>query len=582
MNLESLANELLLDIFEYLPTVQLLRSFHRLNTRLNDLIFTHFRTHCLDLRTSSKHDFDTVCQVNLPVLTSCIGSLGLSDDDDNPHQIDVFHSHQWRLHRFEHLHSLSLDHVRSGERISDMLNECPQLTRLRVTACYFGRKQDDIQCFVETIWSLPKLIHCHLDIDMKHGFSFPTPTRVSMSIEHLSNVGVPCRIGQLVRLCNQTPRLRSISLDLYHLQDTGQLVVPIPSITELNLVFVGPHQGIVENLLKCVPNLNRLKIETCYVDMDGHDWEQIIRNDLPELNRFELKMRFQATGENYRKGLFSSFRTRFWLEERRWFVQYHANPDDSSNMICLYTLPYRFSYMDLLLPIVLHSTAPHNTNEDDDLSFDHVQHLCYRSSLADGTVTSGLRFPKLTHLSVTLPVQKHLLKLIEEMPHLSLLEVSRPNSIAESDAQSQLQALLDHAPHLKSLKFSSWKDTRLTASTATERTPNLLQTLPIQRVNLLGYDHWFNRDDCAQLCVSSLGAHCEVLLIKVENRTNILDLIHSMPRLRSLVARSNDDTWTNYSSSPADHLVQWLQQNLPQTCSIQRDARFVHHVRLWI
>ncbi len=68
MSLESLANELLLDIFEYLPAVPLLRSFHGLNARFDKLIFTHFRTFRLDFRAASKRDVDIVCQVNLPLI----------------------------------------------------------------------------------------------------------------------------------------------------------------------------------------------------------------------------------------------------------------------------------------------------------------------------------------------------------------------------------------------------------------------------------------------------------------------------------------------------------------------------------
>ena len=586
MDLESLANELLLDVFEYLPAVPLLRSFHRLNARLDNLIFIHFRTHRLDFRTASKHDFDSVCQANLPYLVSCVGSLGLSDGDGTPHQIDLFRLHDWRLHRFAHLHSLALDHIRSGEVISELLTECPHLIRLKLTACYFGRKQDDLLRIVNTIWTLPRLIHCQLDIDLKHGFTFPTPTHVSVSMEHLSNVGVPYRIAQLASLCEQTPRLRSLALDLCRQRDSEQLHTPLPSITELNLVFVSPQPGIIENLLQYVPNLCQLKIETCYLEMDGFEWEQVIRDYLPKLNKFQLKMRFQAIGEKYREEVLNSFRTRFWLEEHRWFVQYHTNLDDASNIVCLYTLPYHFSYLDLLFPVTFQSTAPHNDpHETIDAPFDYVHHLSYRSSLAEDAVVASLRFPSLIHLSVKLPVQHHLLMLIERMDRLRLLEVSRSNNISDSDAHSQLQALLNHAPHINALKFNSWRDTRSAteaASISTKSTPSLLQTRDIRSANLLGYDRWFNSDECTQLSGSSMGARCEVLFIKVKNQTNIIDLIHRMPHLQSLVVRSKDDTWTNYSSPTADLLVQWLQQTLPPTCSIQRDARFVHHIRIWI
>jgi hypothetical protein len=80
---------------------------------------------------------------------------------------------------------------------------------------------------------------------------------------------------------------------------------------------------------------------------------------------------------------------------------------------------------------------------------------------------------------------------------------------------------------------------------------------------------------------SSLATHCEVLFIKVQNRGNIRYLINSLPHLRSLILQSRDDNW-NYASSTNDHSIQWLQHNLPPTCSVQRDSRFIHHLRIWV
>ena len=116
MSFELLANELLLDIFEYLPAIQLLRAFHRLNIRFDNLIFTHFRKYRLDFRSASKEDFDIICQVNLPLITDQIVSLGLSDDDEIPQQIYLFRSYGWDLNQFPRLRSLSLEHIRSRPR----------------------------------------------------------------------------------------------------------------------------------------------------------------------------------------------------------------------------------------------------------------------------------------------------------------------------------------------------------------------------------------------------------------------------------------------------------------------------------
>ncbi len=48
MNIESLANELLLDLFEFIGVTDLLRAFHGLNCRFDHFLFIHFRAYCFD------------------------------------------------------------------------------------------------------------------------------------------------------------------------------------------------------------------------------------------------------------------------------------------------------------------------------------------------------------------------------------------------------------------------------------------------------------------------------------------------------------------------------------------------------
>jgi hypothetical protein len=581
MNLESLANELLFDIFEYFPAVQLLRAFHGLNIHFDNLIFTHFRKHRLDFRLASKKDFDIVCRENLPLIIDRIISLGLSDDDEVPQQFYLFRSYGWKFNQFKNLRSLSLDNIRLGEMINDILPECSQLIHLNLTACHFGCTQDDILRFMNNIWSLPKLIYCYLSLSLKYGLYIPTPTNLSLSMEHLSIVGVSYQVSQLIHLCECTPRLRYLSFDLSSIRGGEELQTSIPSITELNLSFASPEHNIIESVLQHMPNLRQLKIETFYVDMNGYEWEQIIRNHLPKLQVFQLKMRFKVISDKNKKELFNSFRTQFWLEEHQWLVRYHYNPDDKSNMICLYTLPYNFSELDILFPVQINSTCP---NDNDYWSYEHVQHLLYRSSTEE-IIMSNLNFPNITYLSVTLPVNNHFLLLIEKCDRLTSMEVSRPKNMSDDDAQLQLQALLDHALHLYSLKYKSWPEAQLlnqNYSMAKKLTPIVVKTRLIRRVDLRGYDCWFNDEECAQIPYSSLEKNCEVLFIKVQNRMNILYLINSMANLRALIIQSRDDNWTNYSSLTDDRYVQWLQENLPSTCSIKRDLRFDHCIRIWI
>ncbi|CAF5224108.1 unnamed protein product, partial [Rotaria magnacalcarata] len=84
MKLESLSNEVLLDLFELLDGVNLLRDFSGLNTRFNSLLYTDVRSHRVDLRSISKEDFNILYPAYLPLISNRIIYLRLSDDEDTP------------------------------------------------------------------------------------------------------------------------------------------------------------------------------------------------------------------------------------------------------------------------------------------------------------------------------------------------------------------------------------------------------------------------------------------------------------------------------------------------------------------
>ncbi|CAF5031067.1 unnamed protein product, partial [Rotaria sp. Silwood1] len=66
MNFESLANELLLYMFEFLSTHHLIDAFHGLNSRFNCLLFHHFTVIGIDFRSLHADKFVTICQEYVP------------------------------------------------------------------------------------------------------------------------------------------------------------------------------------------------------------------------------------------------------------------------------------------------------------------------------------------------------------------------------------------------------------------------------------------------------------------------------------------------------------------------------------
>jgi organic hydroperoxide reductase OsmC/OhrA len=82
-----------------------------------------------------------------------------------------------------------------------------------------------------------------------------------------------------------------------------------------------------------------------------------------------------------------------------------------------------------------------------------------------------------------------------------------------------------------------------------------------------------------ELSRSEIGKQCEVLLINVEQRTNIIDLVNNMNNLRALIVRCREDIELGQRR---EKLVQWLQQYLPSTCTISNSIENNNEVRSWI
>jgi hypothetical protein len=213
MSLELLADELLLDLFEYLPAVHLLRVFYDLNTRFNTLLFVHFRAYRFDFRSVSKRDFDSVCQQHLSSIADRILSLRLSDDDETPHQIHCFLSCGLPLRQLTHLQSLSLCHLRSSVEMNKLMIECQHLhhfTHLDFTDCEFRNDYTSIRQLLNNLWSLPKLTHCHIDVSLQNEICILVPSMISTSLEYLSIESYCYGLNDLACLFRNAPCLRHL------------------------------------------------------------------------------------------------------------------------------------------------------------------------------------------------------------------------------------------------------------------------------------------------------------------------------------------------------------------------------------
>ena len=108
MSLESLPDEILLEIIKYLKSADVIRAFCRLNTRFNGILCSCMIENGTDFRSISKENFQFICQNQLPIITTHITTLCLSDDDETPYQSKLLLRNGFTLNQFQSLKSLSI------------------------------------------------------------------------------------------------------------------------------------------------------------------------------------------------------------------------------------------------------------------------------------------------------------------------------------------------------------------------------------------------------------------------------------------------------------------------------------------
>ncbi|UJR19860.1 hypothetical protein I4U23_022993 [Adineta vaga] len=580
MSLELLANELLLLLFEYLNGIYLFRAFYNLNSRFDTLLIEYFRKHSFDFHFVSKQEFDLTCQQYLPLITHQIVALYLANTDETPCQIDLFLTDDFILRRFIHLRSLSFHSVCSNELLTKIISQCGHLhhlTHCRFIECYFENYNKSHYDTIKCLWSLPKLTHCVLDFRFMHNNHIFIPIRISESIRCVSIPHVKWQWNEFFELLRSTPNIHRLDVCLPDIIVDKQLKSSIQYITALQL-FVSDNSRAMFNLLQNTPNLLCLIVKTANVVINGHQWKELIVDYLPKLKIFGFFMSYKSIDcndiEKTIDTLFDSYRTPFWIEDHQWFVRCQWTPDNVKSEIFLYTLPEHSDYF-----VIQPSSYTTRTKSTCPSEYDYLPSLIHFAF-----ARTYMYFSYIRHLHLTLPFTDFILSNLPQFDRLMILEVGCFPLIDANLAVHQLQKLIDRAPHLYSLEILAWF-------------PLFVQEIPLNLISrsirplhfqnaccsINNITTSFNTYKCSVLMNSPLGLQCEFLSLIIDKRTNIIDLVDGLPNLRTLKVHCQDDQWENRSTlfPIDDELIIWLRARLPCVI-INRDARFMKYIRLWI
>ena len=448
MRLESLANELLLDLFEYLTIGQLVQSFNRLNSRFESLLIRHFQVQTFDFGSLLMNDFQLICQEYLPSMIEKITLIRLLNHDNTREQLNRFSRYDFVLDQFIQLKSFVLFYLNDEivNKVNLVLPHLPNLTHLSFEDCNFAIEKVKIDVLVNTIWSLSNLSHCYFN----HGFVFNCcigPSVISSSIKHLSIFHENDISYQMIGIFEHTPNLESLYASEFSILYNLKLSSSILSITRLKLLQCS-YSKIV-NFIRRMINLCQLGFtsndQTICDHTIGQQWKNIIQNYLTKLNRFQFRLEFHIDNEKQIDTIFNSFQNSFWMNEKDCFVQYDWHLDKS--IVCFYTLPYAFETFSIHSSILSKSTYLHN---DKQWFCDKVRRLSYDLNCPNYTLLTNMKFSKIENLSVRLPVTDQFWSIVTNFDRLISLEIlSFSHNV---DCADQLGLLLERAP---CLSFSS-------------------------------------------------------------------------------------------------------------------------------
>ena len=189
----------------------------------------------------------------------------------------------------------------------------------------------------------------------------------------------------------------------------------------------------------------------------------------------------------------------------------------------------------------------------------------------------SFEFPRIEHLELAIPFHERFWSSLTNLDRLKSLEI---NSFVHSNeferAIDNLHIVLEKASHLYSLTIDYLILSQL--ATVNRRT---VKNCSIRRLDLMVNDGHFYGNECLNLIENFLENQCEVLLINIEQREMIVDIISRFTNLRTLIIQCQDDDYDETDDS-IDELLIWLREHLSKTYSINRDENETSVIRIWI
>lgn len=582
--LENLSNELMLDIFEYFDFTAVLCSFSNLNERFEQLLLRKTRRCSLDLRKISKKHFDLLFNEQKERLIDGVRSLYLSENFETAGAIDELLRYFPDVCLWRNLEKLVIDQINSFEKLTRLIRQLKNIPDLREIRISLENENEfpesEYRSSINDIWSMKNLQVLFLNIQHPHANELTKMSVVSSSIRSLSLKSISYSLNDIRHILNMTEKLAHFEVTCFPNLFSDKFIDKqiFPSVKSFHLDFHGNFWAL-KYILSIFPNLTRLKIKIESFLFDGDDWQRVFKECCPRLERFEMKHRLELLSlENVEEQidrLLDSFRSSFWINEKKIFFRCHWPKSSLVQRAFLYTLPYAFETFDYAYIDQFKSTADdHSQSQIEPHFYKQVRRFFQHSweeFRTNQVFQDRLLIDHIEYLQINLDSSENQvlnLSFSSNFDNLRSLEVF----IKDQSAFAQLKFLIDVANRLQSLTIHAQNDILIPTINSSTDSIRYLNIKSLYRF----CERYLCSSECQALQSSSIFENCEVLSLSFYNQSQILPFIKHFKRLRS-INFSCADAQLN-SMEPSKNkipFVDWLQSNINSSSKIVFEKR--HH-----
>ncbi|CAF0935853.1 unnamed protein product [Adineta ricciae] len=319
-HLESLSNEIIYEIFDFLHSYDIYQAFFHLNTRFRQLCIHPNLSIAITNLSSKQKSFERYFNEFVVPYLYRIRSLDLT----NLFLVDLISKTTNHLSHCTQLQTVVLGELKVPYLTNILNNLSTELNLLSLTLC-IDVNSNCTQIY-DRVFHFPVLKYCTIHATVDNLFeSLLISAKPTSPIEYL-NINSSCHLNHLHICLSHVPQLRHLLVESIHtvdnvdLQDYSRDFNQLTSVVlmlkkidfQLFATFVDKHFRRLRKLTISVPDEND--------HIDAEQWQYLIVSFMPCLKTFDYQLGTLSCYSNEHishKTLLKTFQTSFWAE-RHW------------------------------------------------------------------------------------------------------------------------------------------------------------------------------------------------------------------------------------------------------------------------